>query len=659
MVPKLGSQLLSLPHIFSGNFFNIPDYQRGFSWESEQVKDLLADIDHLLLTPGQARHFTGTLVVSKVDGETRFDIVDGQQRLTTVVILMRCLYDALTDRTTAERVTETYLRRGPLGNEKWVLQLGVDSQEFFSRVVLGNDSSAQFKATLAAHVKLEEARKAIEKWLKEKAVSFAEAILPVIEERLGLLVYNPVDSSEVGIMFEVINNRGKELSELEKVKNYLIYAATKLNAPSTREKVNQRWSSILKNLHIANHTTAQDEGGFLRAVSVIHLALNKSDSSYVHYMLRTKFLKIDEVLQTLESRRTAIGLIESFVETMDKSSYWYAVLHGQQYGNLDKALVFVLERLRAQNQHANIMPVFLAVMIRHGGQPGADGVLQRLLGLIEKVNFRVYMSRGIIPRTDSGQAWLYGIASNYFNKKETYALEASEADQTNALDRQLEHELVYFCLYYARDERLKKSLKLDEADQFDFYKWRGLKYFLMCYEASLKESKTVKIDNILNAVSGGKSGDYYSVEHIWATKHDEDTYNRPRDKHVRRRLGNFMLLELNLNIAGSNHDIRTKIDIYTGMEVEGIEDGALGRQPSEMAQVRELIRDARKEIKKIDANVFDDRRCKPYLDLHINISDRLEARYLKFAVKQWSLESYQGYKEALKALVQGDEPVEE
>jgi len=115
MAPKLGSQLLSLPQIFSGHFFQIPDYQRGFAWEPDQVKDLLADIDHLLLTPGQARHFTGTLVVSKVDGESRFDIVDGQQRLTTVVILMRCLYDALTDRTTAERVTETYLQRGPLG----------------------------------------------------------------------------------------------------------------------------------------------------------------------------------------------------------------------------------------------------------------------------------------------------------------------------------------------------------------------------------------------------------------------------------------------------------------------------------------------------------------------------------------------------------------
>lgn len=652
MPQKLGAQLLTFPEIFAGHYFSVPDYQRGYAWDDAQVKDLLTDIDHLLLTPGQGQHFTGTLVINRAPGSDRFDIVDGQQRLTTIVILMRCLCPALLSPASAGRIAEHYLQRGSRGNERVVLQLGADSHEFFERVVLGDDSNLQLKPALSAHLKLQAARRTIENWLKGKTAGFADQILPVIEERLGLLVYNPAESAEIGIMFEVINNRGKDLSELEMVKNYLIYVATKLGAERTRNKVNSRWSSILRNLHVAKHTSAADEGSFLRAVSVLHLSLNKTDSSYVHRMLRHKFLKIDDVLATEASREAAIQQIESFVEVMEKASNWYAVLFGQQYNDLDKSVVSVLERLRAQAQHANIMPLFLAVMIRHGGQLGPDRVLPRLLELIEKINFRVYLSRGITLRTDSGQGWLYGMASGYFNRQNEFARAAGEEAQDD--DLKLEQALVYFGLYFATDEQLEESLMLGDDDRDDFYDWRGLKYFLMCYEASLKESKTVRIDNILNARSSGKSGDYFSVEHIWATKHEEETYNRPKDSHVRRRLGNFMLLELNLNIAGSNHDIQTKIDLYSGKAAEGVDDAVNPRQPSEMAQVRELIRDTRVVLKDFDEAVFDDRRHKPYYDLHNKLCDQREQRYARFALKQWSLKDYRGYEEALQA-IQGEE----
>lgn len=654
MTQKLGAQLLTFPEIFAGHHFSVPDYQRGYAWDDTQVKDLLTDIEHLMLTPGQGQHFTGTLVVNRTAGSDRFDIVDGQQRLTTIVILMRCLLPELVSPASAQRIAEHYLQRGSRGNERIVLQLGADSREFFERVVLGDDSNLQLRPALSAHLKLQAARRTIENWLKGKSAGFADRILPVIEERLGLLVYNPAESTEIGIMFEVINNRGKDLSELEMVKNYLIYVATKLGVERTREKVNTRWSSILRNLHVAQHTSAADEGSFLRAVSVLHLSLNKTDSSYVHRMLRHKFLKIDDVLATQASRAAAVQQIESFVEVMEKASNWYAVLFGQQYGDLDKSVVTALERLRAQAQHANIMPLFLAVMIRHGGQLGPDKVLARLLELIEKINFRVYLSRGITLRTDSGQGWLYAMASGYFNRQHEFATATGEQGLDDDMDLKLEKALVYFGLYFAKDHQIEESLVLGDDDQDDFYNWRGLKYFLMCYEASLKESKTVKIDNILNARSSGKSGDYFSVEHIWATRHEEETYNRPKDKHVRRRLGNFVLLELNLNIAGSNHDIQTKIDLYSGKAAEGVDNAVNPRQPSEMAQVRELIRDTRAVLKDFDEAVFEDRRHKPYYDLHNKLCDRREQSYTKFALKQWSLKNYQGYEEALQS-IQGEE----
>lgn len=656
MTTKFGSQLLTLPQIFDGNLFNVPDYQRGYAWTETEVKALLEDIDHLLLTEGQGSHFTGTLVVNNVANSKRFDIVDGQQRLTSIVILMRCLHAVLTDTELDKRIAERYLRRGALGNEIMVLQLGTDSREFFERVVLGDESTNQLQTTLAAHQNMYDARKAIEAWLKLKDADFVESLIPVLESRLGLLVYNPNESAEVGIMFEVINNRGKNLSQLEKVKNYLIYTATKLGANSTREKVNSRWSSILKNLHLAHHTSDKQEDSFLRSTSILQFSLNKTDSGNVYNMLRTKFLRIENVLADKASREAAIAEIESFVELLEKASHWYAVLYGDLHEGLDRKIAAAIERIYAQQQHANIMPILLAVLIRHGGNHKSDGTLLRLLELIEKVNFRVHIAPGITYRTDSGQGELYSVAANYHKQKTFFEFEPETPDSQSNLDVQLEYKLVRFALEYATDKNLKESIVLEDDDnQFDFYQWSGLKYFLICYEASLKESKTVKYGQILGSRSSMKDGDYFSVEHIWATKHGQDIYNGVIDSHCKRRLGNFMLLELNLNIKGSAGDLRKKIALYSGKSKEKMKLEESLPEPTEMAQARELINDAKGVLRNINTAVFDDNRKRPYRDIHVELCEKREERFMKFIVKHWSLKEFQGYAEAMKALRKNDD----
>lgn len=79
-------ELLSLKDIFdSGNRrFRIPDYQRGYSWEKSQRKDLIEDIEYIIEGGYAYRHYTGTIVASRNedlsdrDGIKTYDIVDGQ-----------------------------------------------------------------------------------------------------------------------------------------------------------------------------------------------------------------------------------------------------------------------------------------------------------------------------------------------------------------------------------------------------------------------------------------------------------------------------------------------------------------------------------------------------------------------------------------------------
>src|SRR5438046_1841419 len=89
----------SVQEVFREFALTIPDYQRGYAWERKQVADFLEDLD--LLSEGKA-HYTGTLILHPAGGDslvpeiedasgTPFrlaDVVDGQQRLTTIVILL-------------------------------------------------------------------------------------------------------------------------------------------------------------------------------------------------------------------------------------------------------------------------------------------------------------------------------------------------------------------------------------------------------------------------------------------------------------------------------------------------------------------------------------------------------------------------------------------
>lgn len=244
-----GAKLLTVPEIFKEKYFTIPDYQRSYSWEKKQVEELLKDIEHLLDDSSALRHYTGTLVLSRPNSNSKeeFHVVDGQQRLTTLVIIIRILSDLLPEEVRAE-LRNLYLIRGDLGNERAVLHLNSDTHKYFENAILAKVRALHEPTKLEAHDRIQESHKLVEKWLSEfaqKGVD-ASAIRCAIETKLGFLVYAPNEDAETGVMFEVINNRGKDLSELEKVKNFLIYCSAKLAAQTLRAEIDSNWSDILK-----------------------------------------------------------------------------------------------------------------------------------------------------------------------------------------------------------------------------------------------------------------------------------------------------------------------------------------------------------------------------------------------------------------------------
>jgi hypothetical protein len=111
-----------------------------------------------------------------------------------------------------------------------------------------------------------------------------------------------------------------------------------------------------------------------------------------------------------------------------------------------------------------------------------------------------------------------------------------------------------------------------------------------------------------------------------------------------------MLLELDLNIKGGASNLQDKIKLYNGKSTKDKNSETQQTLQTEMAQARELISDAKRALRDIGTADFNDKRKKPYRDLHVAICDVREQRFKKFIVKQWSIKDYRGYKEAIKAL---------
>jgi len=121
VVSGIGFELVDLPTIFNENLFRVPDYQRGYSWQKKQVSDLLEDIGHLIKDGKSVTHFTGTLVLSRPDDSVVYHVVDGQQRLTTLSILISVVMEDV-DKNERERIRGLYFSRGDYGSEIQVLE---------------------------------------------------------------------------------------------------------------------------------------------------------------------------------------------------------------------------------------------------------------------------------------------------------------------------------------------------------------------------------------------------------------------------------------------------------------------------------------------------------------------------------------------------------
>ena len=403
---ELNNKLKSFDDIMQErHFFRIPDYQRGYSWEKQQRADLLKDIEDLIEGGKEYRHYTGTIVASlseNKNGYEVFDVVDGQQRMTSLILLLSVICRKLKglkvgNRNKCKEVFSKFIQDVREGKTIRKLHLG-KQDELFRRLVTEGNTHAVKATNSKSDQNLKDAVNEYDEWLNRR-VTKIDDILKCVRKKLGFLLYSPENDSELGIMFEVINNRGKALTELEKIKNYLIYYAAKKENDDIRERVNESWPSILSNLNKIGYTSNESEDQFLRNCWIVFMDTHKSRSYYVYDNLKQMWPPDDDDTPQ----------ILDFIDFLRDAAFFYTQ-YLKRENVTDKEEAAWLERISYHPADASITPLILAIFSKVTDQ---DERIE-LFELLEKLNFRFY-GTGIAGRADTGQGDLFSYANNFFN----------------------------------------------------------------------------------------------------------------------------------------------------------------------------------------------------------------------------------------------------
>lgn len=550
------SKVLSLDEIFNeGNrHFEIPDYQRAYSWETNQRKDLMDDIENLInpSAPVQQnyKHFTGTIVANDINrfdsiiSESRtFEIVDGQQRLTSLVILLSLLsqFDTL-DAEYKTYIRNRFLFKGhDTGNTVRIFKLNGDLDFFLLRKLQDWKYSSEIHST-KAHRNIDDAFEEYNTWITSKSKenpNFAREVADVVINRLGFLLHVPESNAEIGLMFEVINNRGKKLSELEKIKNYLIYFGTKTNVNDVVLAVESNWGDILTSLNACGHTSNEQENSFLRYAWIVFDQTNKAESHHVYENLKIRYPATPSANWQKLIR---------FIEFLAEAAKAYNKIYSPQ-NIINEREKKVVQQLMFQAATSSVLPLVLAVYSKVHDRE--DRV--QILGLIEKLNFRYY-GCGIASRADTGNGFLFNLAHSFFNSSKNLHEEVEN----------LKSDLTSFISRECSDERFIKSLSLTEEDSEseDFYSWNNLKYFLANYEEGIatENGELEDFTRFLLAQNSDHRNANFEKEHIIAC---EECSVLDSSTHLfKRKLGNFVLLRPSVNKAIKHAPLYEKIKKY-------------------------------------------------------------------------------------------------
>ena len=256
---EIQPQIVDLSGLFQGRLFRIPQYQRAYSWQPKHRQALFNDIVHSHETGGGRTHFMATVVGLRRHSLTIVtnqyhvvDIVDGQQRITTLVLLYKAVAKTLDrtvelERNVAEDIEKVLVKSDDVSLV--LLQSNHDSSGHFSNYLRTGEfprpSTAMTLAEKSILLAMVECEEFVKKW-QDRGLSLIDLVTH-LKIKLKFILHEISDESLVYTVFEVLNSRGLDVSWFDRLKSMLMAKVFEANTGNQNETINEvhnLWSSI-------------------------------------------------------------------------------------------------------------------------------------------------------------------------------------------------------------------------------------------------------------------------------------------------------------------------------------------------------------------------------------------------------------------------------
>jgi hypothetical protein len=540
-----------LEKVLQNRLFEIPNYQRAYSWRIEQINDLHNDITNLKKQPNDRHHFMATIVclatqrIEEIvtDEFKVLQIVDGQQRLTTLIIFLKAIELSLdrsneTQKREADKIKELLVKDD---GRLILLQTNHDSSSIFRNFLVNGTIPQKENLKTNAEVRLfdsfNHSLKFVENWKKAEDVL---ALLKLVKNRLGFIFYELEDEGSVYSTFEVLNSRGLPVDWLDKCKSTLMGIAFEKLGNAIRDhhisQLHQIWSDIYRTIGV-NEIQGHE---ILRFAATLHKAKQEGSESYL-----SKAISAEDALDYFRNFCNSNPTI-----TIDVTDWISCVTR-------ELRKLYDNPRLKAVTDilHARLLAVSILLLPENNMNVQLKN---KLLEQWENVTFRIFgLFRNQNGKTNDSRLKVGDYTRLACKITDTYK-KYNETDQ-----------LFYFIMYSLIELGKDYSIDtvVDSLKGKDCYNdWSDqLIYFMRRYEEYLCRKSNITFDESYWVKVWNKSP-YRSIEHIMpeeATppKWDVDSQSIDFSKNL-HRLGNLIIYPIKDNILAGNRSFDSKKELY-------------------------------------------------------------------------------------------------
>ncbi|MBH0236180.1 DUF262 domain-containing protein [Helicobacter pylori] len=550
-------ELLTLDGVIEKGVFEIPSYQRGYAWQKGQLEDFWNDLEHVSKL-GDKFHYMHSLTLRELENEfedSTFEIIDGQQRLATSLILLGLLAKTTQNKDSKYSLINlepvlSYKYYGLSEAFRAITEEEKDLERFQTSFYAKNliDAHAFFKEKIS-NTPMETLEKMFDALTKKMLFSVVE----LNDNRI-----DPFNS------FETINNRGKDLSTLELFKNRLHFVAHKIcngqKLETLQKEINDTYTIIYDDLrsfeddhlesflkHFVAYYYGENSNKFKERLLEMEFNAHRK---YDDADLDDEYDKIDELLFYLSYS----SKVWNFLHTLDEKAITL-IFNDNKKIEIEitpktRILLDKMRRLNALSDNA-FLPLLLSLLtIQLVGrsaneQPYTTQELEGLLEYLERFGFLIY---GVAGKNTAKNEWIelaFEAFRAYRYGEENIAIEKLPTLEKSFFNRQGNSAL----------ELLEESIHSKKNTE-KWYQWgKALNYLLYEYELYHNPETTLNFDSSIE-----------SIEHILPQKPDQGYSAKEKswakNPHIVHALGNLLLIPKNANSSLSNKPFDEKRKEY-------------------------------------------------------------------------------------------------